>query len=156
MKKKSKWLADMMAPVDPKTFVFASNVYQAAARMTMPVENPGAKPLVQDEKGRTYSLSDIPMNRGMLAVVGQLREMKVDNPAAYTARLMHMGEIFQEKERFAEFFKPSDEDDSVMVSDALLMAAGVAKFIVNDKHMGFDLDDVLLHARRFEAEEDGE
>src|SRR5262245_22483445 len=105
MKKKSNWLDGMASPVDPETFVFMSNVYQAAASMTMPTENPESKASFADGKGNSLVLKDIPINRGMLAVTAELRKMKIEPAQAYMARLMHMYEIFAAREKFAEFFK---------------------------------------------------
>lgn len=152
--KQSKYLEGMAAPVDPKTFLFMTNVYMAAAGMTMPVENPASKAKFTGPDGTVFALSDIPINRGMLAVVAELRKIGVEVTSGYCARVMFLDEVFQEKERFAEFIKSSHEEGCVMVSEALLMAAAVAKFdVMPPDRLGFDLDDLLAHARRIEAEE---
>ena len=155
LKKQPGFIADMSLAVDPDTFLFMSNIYQAAARLTMPTDNPAARPIFQDKAGKTYSFADIPMNRGMLAVTKQLRELSIEPTQPYLARLMHLGEVLEQREKFAEFFKPSDEDDgSVMVAGPLIMACAVARFDANTDRLGFDLNDVLVHALRFKAEDE--
>lgn len=62
----------MATDVDAQLFVFCAELYRAAASLAMPVENPENRPLVADGD-KVYALSDRPMNRGMLAVMKELR-----------------------------------------------------------------------------------
>jgi hypothetical protein len=140
-----KMIDRVTAPVDPDLFVEMSNVFQAAARRPLP------KP-----KRRTpgYYLTDIPLNRGMLGTVAALRK-KTDSsqmePILF--RLMHLGEIFEAREQFGHFIRDREDAEGVDVSEALLMAAAVARIAATDAGSYFDLDDVLQHAHRFDAQD---
>jgi len=77
MKKSLTELAKSSADlVDPDLFLWCQGIYYAAASLSMPVENPAAKPLFADGD-KTYAFSDIPINRGMLAVMKELREREL-------------------------------------------------------------------------------
>src|SRR5450631_3651950 len=62
-----------MEPVDPELFLWCQGVYYAAASMAMPVQNPEYTKVPLNEKGEFF-FTDRPENRGMLAVVKELRE----------------------------------------------------------------------------------
>lgn len=141
-------------PVDPEKFVFASNVYSSAAQRTMPVDaRPFRKP---DEPGEWLVLSDIPINRGMMAAIGELRSIGIDGDElhAYLFRLMHFGEIFEHEDALREFIQPGDTPDSKMVADALLKAVAIADVISEGGHSKLSVESLLEHARRFAAEDD--
>ncbi|SFM64063.1 hypothetical protein [Rugamonas rubra] len=144
----SNFLQDLQAQADPDRFLAMMQVYQTAARVPLP-----------PRAGPGLHLTDIPLNRGMLAVVGAMRKHR-DAPAALRAtlsRLMHVDEIFEAREYFARYIRPgTDGDDGVEVADALLKAVAVARIELHGEHARFDLADVLAHARRFEAAEDTE
>ncbi len=142
------------APVDPELFLWCSGIYQAAAGLSMPVENPGSRPLFT-HNDKTYSLSDMPINRGMLAVMKELRERGVsqDEKMAITFRLMHFGEIFN-SELLRPFIKQSEEPESVMISEALIKACATAKLVHEGDNMFFDLQDVARIAQELTDEED--
>jgi len=137
----------MTKPVDPALFVEMVNVFQAAARRPLPApkrRRPG------------YYLTDIPLNRGMLGTVQALRKKGGDVQAEpILFRLMHMGEIFEARERFGHFIRDRADTDGIDISEALLKAAAVARLTPNEAGPYFDLDDVLLHARRFDDKTDG-
>ncbi|MDR2219750.1 MAG: hypothetical protein LBE24_04125 [Methylobacillus sp.] len=143
-------IKEMCEPVDPDTFIFMLDVFQNAARMNMPTQNP--ETVKFDIDGSVVSFTDIPMNRGLLEVALQLSEIGIDSKSGYLTRIMHMYEIVGDRDKFLEFFKPGDDDESFMVSDVLLRAAAVAKFEVSENRMGFDLDDVLSHAQKLAQE----
>ena len=138
----------MATDVDAQLFVFCAELYQAAASLAMPVENPENRPLVVDGD-KVYALSDRPMNRGMLAVMKELREQGYPEDMRYaiTSRLLHMGEIFEKKE-LAPFIKPGDHPGTISVSDALLHACAKARFVWEGEYMGFDIADVVRIARQ--------
>lgn len=146
--KQPPFLRDMGKPVDPDTFVYMMQVFQSGAQMTIPVENPSARPAIVDDDGTAYALTDTPMNRGMGAVMKELSETGEGPAQAYLVRIMHMGEIFRDHGRFGRFMK-SEGDDFHSVSAALLRAAATAKFTARTDKMGFDLDDVLAKANAF-------
>lgn len=150
---KKSLIGQVSRAVDPEKFLFVLNIYHAAARMTMPVENPQLLKFQVEDK--VYSMTDIPMNRGMMAATKELVSQGVsqEERMAYLFRLMHFGELFEHQERFGDLIRPSDEDGSLMVADALMKACAVARIYAEHDRIGFDLDDVLKHAKSFSNEE---
>ncbi len=117
---RSPWIAEGMKPCDPQIFCAAVDAWETAQRVPLRTEPP---------KGSGYVLSDIPINRAALGVVKFLRERGVLHPQAYLIRLMHMGEVFDNAASggpLAKFIKPSEEDSSACVSEALLHAVALA------------------------------
>jgi hypothetical protein len=142
---------------DPEVYLYLTNVYSAAASRKMPSKAGAFRP--PDEPGRWLVLSDIPINRGMLAVVGELRSMNIKDELmhAYMMRVMDFSQVFEHREKFAEFIRDSDEPGAVSVSEALIKACAAANYLIAGEHMQFDLDDVLRRARMLtEAEEQAE
>lgn len=145
------------ASVDPDLFVWCSNVYQAAANLSMPVGNPASIAKFRDgESG--YVPSDIPMNRGMLAVMKELsdRDVSDDERMALSWRIMHLGQVFDHMDRLTEFVKEGDSPGSVMVSEALMKACASARFIEIDDDLRFDIEDVIRIAREITTREEQE
>ncbi len=145
------------ASVDPDLFVWCSNVYQAAANLSMPVENPASIAKFRDgESG--YVPSDIPVNRGMLAVMKELSDRDVgdDERMALSWRIMHFGQVFDHMDRLTEFVKEGDSPSSVMVSEALMKACASARFVEIDGDLRFDIEDVIRIAREITAREEQE
>lgn len=119
-RKKSPWIAEGMKPCDPEIFRSALDAWTAAQQVPLRTE---------PHKGPGYVLSDIPINRAAMGTVKFLRDRGVPHPQAYLIRLMHLGEIFENAAQggtLAKFVKPSDEDGTVCVSDALLHAVALA------------------------------
>jgi hypothetical protein len=139
-------------PVDEELFLYCQHVYAAAAHLSMPVENPAYRPLIED-KGKTYALADIPINRGMLAVLKELRGRDEMTRQAIMLRLMHVGEIFGQ-EKLKKFFQESKEPGAVMVSEALLRACATARFIFEGDYTRFDIDDLARIAQKLTDEEE--
>ena len=152
-KKMQKMLAEMCGPVDAKLFMYCSEIYGAAAHMSMPVENPSFKKFKVGES--FIALTDIPVNRGMLAVTKELRELKVSDQvkAAMVSRLLHFGEIFEHAE-CKPWIKESSEQGSVMVSECLMRACAEAKINVTNDRLRLDIPDLVRLAEQYEAEED--
>lgn len=150
----SSWLADIQSPVDPNVFLEMIDVWQSAAEK--PLRVPDWKPAPGDEPGLV--LSDIPINRSGLAVVGALRKRGVPTSQGYLVRLMHLHELIDQRSHFPDFIRDSEaKDGSIEVSDALMKAAATAKMVVNDDGRGcFDLGDVLAKAQAYKAEEDAD
>ena len=138
-----RWIDQLHSPVDPVRFLAMTRVYQQAARIPLP------KP-----KGAGYYLKDMPINRGMLAVVGAMRKAG-DSQEALTGtmgRLMLVGEIFDAREYFGDYILPgTDGEGSIEVADVLMKAAAVARILPLGGGARFDLADVLAHAQRFDA-----
>ncbi|MBC8641565.1 hypothetical protein IAG25_32600 [Caballeronia sp. EK] len=139
-------------PVDEDLFLFCTNLYTAAARMTMPVENPEARPITIEGMG-TFAFKDIPMNRGMMAVTKELIDQGVDEPTRTSMcwRVMNFGDVLNEGERFARWFRAGDRPGAVSVAEALIRAGAVAKIDFSKESATFDMDDVARHAAQIEA-----
>lgn len=130
----------------PDRFLALTLIYQCAS--SVPLRKPA---------GPGYYLSDIPINRGMLAVVSAMRNHgdSVQSQLSTTMRMMHMNEIFEASEYFGNYIRPgTDGDHSIEVADALLKAVAVARLQRSKGGFRFDLADVLAHAQRFEIAED--
>lgn len=140
-------------PVEPELFVWCLNTYSAAAQLKMPVENPAAKPVLEYED-KLYSFSDNPTNRGMLAVMKELRERKIpeEQRMSFAVRIMHFGEILQSK-KLGKFMKPGEEPEELMVSEALMRACATAKILTSKKQIKFDIADVERIAQRLTEED---
>jgi hypothetical protein len=143
-------LGNLTAPVEPVLFMEMSAVYQDAAQVPFPTPT-------RTPKGPHLQLTDIPVNRGMLAVVAALREKGEPDAIVQSvmSRLMNFGDILSQPDYFVEFLRPVDgEPGAMMIEDVLIMAAGTARLARrDDNRLVFDLEDVLEHARRFKAEE---
>lgn len=158
MKKSLTELAKSSAdPVDPDLFLWCQGVYHAAASLSMPVENPAAKPVIADGD-KTYAFSDIPINRGMLAVMKELRErgLPEEQRMAMSWRLMHFGDIFKHQKKLHAFIKHGDSPGELEVSEALIKACATARIITTKKNVHYDIADVARIAQELtDAEEKG-
>lgn len=143
-----------MEPVDPELFLWCQGVYYAAASLSMPVQNPEYTRVPLDEKGG-FVLKDMPMNRGMLAVLKELRERNAPENVkmAMMARLMHFGEIMRAP-ALAPFIKPTGNGDELSVSEAVIKACATAEFVIADANMRFDIDDIARIAQQLTDEEE--
>jgi hypothetical protein len=130
-------------PLDEDLFLYCLSLYQEAASLRMPVENPENRKFVIEDI-ETVAFTDNPMNRGFSAVNKEMDEQGFDQPKrmAMMTRIMHIGQIFEAQDRFKHWFAPSPGDGSMMINDALLRAAAVARFVTANDKMHFDLDDV--------------
>jgi hypothetical protein len=137
-------------PVPEDLWLACVDVYQNAAALRMPVENPEERKL---NIGDTiYGFADIPMNRGMFAVMDFARQPELH--PALTTRIMAMGAVLSELRmdaRFSPFFKDSAADRSWMVEEALMKAFASADFQAGT--LSFDLESVLAVAQAI-AEKD--
>ncbi|WP_233874603.1 TraB/GumN family protein [Paraburkholderia adhaesiva] len=144
-------------PVDENLYLFCSNLYSAAAHMSMPVENPESKELRIDGFG-TVAFSDIPVNRGMLAVTNELNEQGVDQKTRFSTcwRIMHFGDVLGETERFAKWLRPGEEPGAIDVAEALIRACAIARIDMSNDKGSFDMDDVARHAAEIAVRLDAE
>lgn len=144
---------DQPIPVD--TFNFALKLYEQAARGTMPGYHLKGGPGPDDEPGGWY-LTNIPINRGMMAVVRETRHLTEDVRQSLLMRLMHFGEMMamaQADARFADHFKPSDQEGALLISGAFTHAAAECKFVVSAKNISPDLDDLHRLAELYRDED---
>lgn len=142
-------LSHATAAVDPTVFLAMMSVWENAANVPLRAEGwtpPGL--------GGLY-LTDIPINRSAMAVVGELKRRGIEEPAsqAYLMRLIHFGEMFEERARFAEFLKPGSEEGALLIASVLLEAFALADLVMVGDQLRFDVNSVLSHARRLEAEQ---
>lgn len=142
-------------PVDPELFLWCQGIYHAAASLAMPVENPSAKPLITDGD-KTYAFADIPMNRGMLAVMKELREhgLTDDQKMAMSWRIMHFGDIFKHQNKLQAFIKKSENAGELQVSEALIKACATARILTSKKKVCYDINDVARIAQELTAAEE--
>jgi hypothetical protein len=146
--------AASLLPVDPELFLWCQGVYCAAATMAMPVQNPEYTRVPLNEKGG-FVLKDMPINRGMLAVLKELRERKAseETKMAMMTRLMHFGDILREA-ALATFIKRRGDSDELSVSEAVIKACATAKLVVINDRIRFDIDDLARIAQQFTDEEE--
>jgi hypothetical protein len=142
-------------PVDPELFLWCQGTYHAAASLAMPVENPAAKPMFTDGD-KTYSFADIPLNRGMLAVMKELRErgLTEEQKMAMSWRLMHFGDIFKHQSKLQAFIKKGENAGELQVPEALIKACATARVLNSKKKVRFDIDDVARIAQELTAAEE--
>ena len=138
-------------PVDPATFRMAFGIWCAAASRKMPVENPELRRFVDGDTGIVNSFTDMPLNRALITVARELREIGIKDPQPYMTRLVEMQELFDRRhDLLADYFVLID--GQLMIDDDLLTAAATARFVIpeNDSDGGlfrvFDLADVLQKA----------
>ena len=121
--------------VDPETFKFALGLFQeaAAGRMTGSHINKPTEP--------GYHLTNIPMNRGMLAIVRETRHLGDSERQALMLRVMHFGETIEvvlADARFNEHVRT--EDASWAISNEFMEAYSTCKFNIDDKHIKADIE----------------
>lgn len=156
----SSFLSEIRAPVDPEIFSYLFEVYSAAAANKIPGVDPTTRRMSIDTD-TTFAFTNIPQNRGMVAADNELREMGVEKRAGYITRLMHVGDVLEVGQAWADEFV-SCGDDIVLVSPHLIKAMAVARFIcepgasgyMDDGSMGFDMEDVHTKAKEFRDAED--
>lgn len=137
----------VQAPVDPEKFVYLFAVLMAAASCKMPGVDPGEKPAFIDEQGQSFTFTNIPMNRGLMAVKNELTSMGLGNEediAPYMSRFIEIPDILQDP-MFSQFISRHD-DDNMAVSNALIAAMGMANFICTKDNLGFDREDLYSKA----------
>lgn len=147
---------NMSKPLDPKTFMMMMDVFQAAADLTMPTLNPEEAAKFQLDDGSTIRFTDRPMNRGMLEVNRQLRELGVEPRQAYTARIMQFSDILDAADRFGDLIKPGEELHSMLIDEVVYEACATARFHMSGDHFGYDVDDVIARAKALKAAEEAQ
>jgi hypothetical protein len=152
--------------------------------MSMPVENPGARsltPLIPhiegfataagrssesileelrkagllQRDGADFSFADTPENRGLGAVLKELRPHRLsdDQRQAMIARLLHFGEVFR-SDALKPWIKPGTEPGVVDVSEALIKACATARFVIAGGKPQFDVADIARIATQYDKKED--
>lgn len=147
-------LAGIREPIPFETFQFAMGLYEQGAR-GMPGYHLKGGPGPDDPPGGLY-LTNIPINRGMMAVVREMQHLSETMRQGLLWRLMHFGQVFEAARadsRFDVHFKPSDEDGAVMVSDAFIRAAGEFQFVEQGGDLVPDMEDLLRLATQYKDED---
>src|ERR1700759_1418890 len=87
-------------PVDEEQVLFCSHIYHAAVSLKMPVQNPETRTF--NLEGQRFAFADLPFNRGMLAVIRELREQDADEKTLFAVcfRIMHFDNVLRERTRF--------------------------------------------------------
>lgn len=147
---KSKYFEHATDPVDPKLFAFAIELFHAAAAGL----DPSAHIPKPDPDRPGLYLTNIPINRGMLAVMRETKHLTQDQSVALSARLMEFGfavDRLKDDPRFAEHIKKGDDEHSLMVSEEFRSAFSQCAFRFDQECMGPDVEDLLRRANPSEA-----
>lgn len=118
-------------PVDFETFLYLSEVFEAAASMKMPVQNPASFDFEFD--GDRYAFTDNPVNRGMIAV--RQSGVSRDEYMSFSFRLFTLFDLVGNQEDETDLIK---DGDLVSVSEALMYAISQVRFKngeVDKKHL---------------------
>lgn len=140
----------LQTPVPHQVFIAATEAYARAARGDDPKDHLPGGPKAGDPPGGYY-LSNIPMNRGMMAVMREGRALPDDQRQALGFRVMQFGEALeaaQSDSRFTEHLKPGDEPGAVNVSEALMRALAECRFILEQDNIAPDMDDLYRIAEQ--------
>lgn len=133
-------------PIDESTFAFMVGIYEKAARG----ELHGAHLPGRGEKPGYY-LTNIPMNRGMMAVMRESGHLTDHQRKSITWRLMHFGEVLeraQKDPRFAQHIKPGEGGDHLLVSYAFQSAYGAVPFMFKRGQVICDFDELYRLAEQ--------
>lgn len=145
MSLKEETHATMSAPVPYDRLAAAINAYEKAARGDDPADHLQGGPKPGDAPGGLY-LANIPMNRGMMAVMREARELPERERQALAWRVMHFGDALEAGRadtRFSEHLKQSDEDGALMVSEPFVRAYAECRFLPSDDDVNIDMDDLF-------------
>ena len=140
--------------VDPEVYLYCHRLYSAATGLKMPMDSPSNKPVLRDGNS-VYSLSNTPLNRGMLAITKELKQIGLPESQRMSMvnRVMEFGGLL-DKAELSEFIKSGPTSDQIMVSEALIRACATARIIVDGDHMGFDVADVAQIAKEISEDEE--
>jgi hypothetical protein len=131
----------LTTPVDRKTFEFAVGLFQAAAAGAIP----DAHLLKPDPEKPGLYLTNIPINRGMLAVMRETRHLTDAQRQGISLRLMYFGEVVEAAatdSRFSEHVK-RDDDGCLLVSGAFQGAYAACDLQMDDNSIGPNWDHLL-------------
>jgi hypothetical protein len=144
-------MAEALAPsaIPSDLWLACLDVYEAAAQLRMPVENPEMRGLrIGDGSG--YVMKDMPMNRGILAVLDFAKDPPLHG--ALIARILAFGKGMNAAHadpRFAVFFLGDASDGAWRIGEPLLRAFASASF--TEGTLDFDLGAVLAIATELDA-----
>jgi hypothetical protein len=136
----SESLSDMVKrqlriPADPETLKFAVGLFQEAASGRMH----GAHIKRPNEPG--MHLTNVPLNRGMLAIVKETQHLTDDDRQALMMRVMHFGETISAAAGDSRFEKHvQSTPDGFKVSDEFMEAFATCRFQVTNDHICADMD----------------
>lgn len=144
-------LVSMCQPVNPEHFLYLSQIFSLASHGDIP--SPLSDPLPPDSES-CYRLSDIPINRGMFAVVGEARSLGIEEYQLRSVmhRLMVYMAAVQSLQNTA-WIKAGSLPGELAVCEHFIRACAVCKFTKSGRSL--NLKDLQIHANRF-AEADHE
>lgn len=155
MSLKEHTLAMMSHPVPYDRLSKALATYEKAARGDDAADHLQGGPKPGDAPGGLY-LTDIPLNRGMMAVMRDARDLPDLERQALAWRVMHFGEALEAARtdsRFAEHVKASDEEGAVMISEPFVRGYAECRFVTTEDQVAPDIDDLYQRAEKHRAEE---
>lgn len=127
-------------------YAMAAAYFAASGRPNFPIPSEKSLTIEQDDGNSSeISFADIPINRGMFAVMESFKEQG-DKGISATSRLMALPKILADT-RFKRFFRTAD-DGSEEISGGLLEALGSAPL---SKKLEFNRQAVLRAALKLEA-----
>lgn len=127
-------------PADLDTFKFAVGLFQEAASARM--HDSHIPPPVQ----AGFHLANVPLNRGMLAIVRETQHLSDDERHSVMMRVMHFGETLEmakQDSRFSEHLRINHA--GYEVSNELMDAIAKTPYVVVDNHIRADLDQLAAH-----------
>ena len=125
----------LTVPVDTDTFKYAVALYQEAASARLQ----GAH--IPPASGHGLHLTNVPLNRGMLAIVRETQHLSDDQRQALMMRVMHFGETLEAASADARFSAHLRKDDvGFEVSNELMDALAKTPYTVVGDHITADFD----------------
>lgn len=128
--------------IDPEIFIQSVGVYQRAASGVDPTSRIRPK---RQRGQRGIQLTDIPVNRGMLAVMRLTRDLDDHSRRALALRLLCLGaavDCARKDARFCDVIAAHDADNTY-VEDSFFRAFATCQFVKGPgEEIGPDLDDL--------------
>lgn len=120
---------ERIRPVDPERFRFALGVFQAAAAMKGPFPNPQnfSLHIVDDDRtANTISFTDIPENRGMIAIKKEFPDPEEFQCIGF--RILTFSEVIKNDKLVSMGLIRMDEHGQTEVHDSVILALAQAPF----------------------------
>ncbi|WP_345476051.1 hypothetical protein [Lysobacter panacisoli] len=125
-------------PVPPDLMKFGIRLFEAAGSGQMPGSH---IPRPDPEMGSGFALTNIPINRGMMAIVRETRHLPEDQQHSLMCRVMHFGQALEEAAadpRLSAHVRP--EGDGLMVSEEFVEACAMCAFDTSNNNLRLSID----------------
>lgn len=134
------------ASVDPELFLEMLGIWHCAAPEPFTLATKG-------DSGARFYVMDSAEHRGARAVTRALegRAIGYDVIQACLVRLLHFGELVENRPKFGQLVRDGESDGVHEISEALIKACAIARIELTEDRFGFDPDDLLARAIEFEA-----